>query len=646
MAHLNRTRLLVVGLLVSLSTASHFGCGLDQYGLPPDNATGSNTGSGGTAGEGGQGGMAGAAGMAGMGGGMGCVPDATRSCYSGTPATANIGTCKPGIETCLANGLGYGPCVGEVLPTTTEDCVTAGDQDCDTFDDADDPECVCTMAGAVVACDTGMPGVCAMGMGVCAADGRSISNCAPTAIPSAENCATVEDDDCDGLVTLPCSGDPNWTYAPAGATMAPNDDMVFSVAATADGGYVIAGVVDGTIAGDGYGVTAGSVYVAKIDAMGVPAWPMPKIYPVSTFGAARGVAVDKDGKIIVVGEFQGTVQFDGVNNNTSATGGHTDLFLLQLDSNGQYLWHKIIGVGNHQAATDVATDAMGNIVITGFVTNDDISFGGTTFDPDNDDVFVAKFASNGMHIWSKVHINPSSQKGRSIAVANNGDVVIIGDASNNINLGGTGTLMNGGNVDFFIARYDGVDGTHKWSKIFGKAGDQIGRDVAVAPDGNVLITGAFTGAVDWKMGTTMMAAGGTTDVYLAKLKGDDGTYLMHTKGSAGGVAVGTSVAADASGNITLFGNFVGPLDFGGQPNTSFGATSDTFLVKLKVGDWAPIWTKPFGKAANQFGWAMTVANDGSAVVGGGFYNELDIPPNVMSIKSTGGSDLFAVSTKP
>jgi hypothetical protein len=59
-----------------------------------------------------------------------CVPGSTTSCYGGPAGTQGVGTCRGGTSTCNATGTGYGPCLGEVTPTT-EACFTASDEDCD-----------------------------------------------------------------------------------------------------------------------------------------------------------------------------------------------------------------------------------------------------------------------------------------------------------------------------------------------------------------------------------------------------------------------------------------------------------------------------------------------------------------------------------
>jgi hypothetical protein len=630
MARLNRSTLPCIGLLVSLGTALASGCGFETRGNSPENTTGA---SGGAGGEGGTGGMGGA------GGAMVCMPGTKKPCYTGTVETANIGNCKPGTQTCLADGTGYeNECIGEVV-ATIENCIVTGDEDCDGLFDLEDSECVCTKANEKTQCITGMPGVCAVGQGVCSADGRSVDMCTPTTPASAENCATMEDENCDGSMGPACTGTPVWTYTPAGSSADPNyDDAIFSVAMAPGGEVVIGGLVDGVLGADGFGVTmAGKGYVAKLDAGMTKLWE--KTFESSTFAVVRGVAVDKNGDIIVAGSFSGSMTIGAMDMVSDAF----DIFIVKYDPLGILKWARHISSTRKQELLGLAIDDMGNSYITGS-TDDPVDFGGGSLTADATDFFMASYTGDNMYRWSKIYKSAGTQIGRSITTTANGDVVVIGDSDNDTDLG-NGVITKGGNKDIFVARYANAGGTYVWGKLYGKTGDQLGRSVAMATDGNVLITGGFASTIEWKSGTAIMAVG-TSDTYVAKLDGTTGEYLAHAQGGkASSTSTGTSVAADPSGNVTVFGHFNGAIDFGGQEITSFTGTSDTFLVKLKVGDLTPVWTKPYGKDGHQYGWDVAVANDGKALVGGTFYTELEVPP-AMPKASTGGADLFAVLANP
>ncbi len=59
-----------------------------------------------------------------------CTPGSTQVCYNGSTSTSVRGACKTGTQTCQPDGLGWGACVGEVLPTP-EVCSNNIDDDCD-----------------------------------------------------------------------------------------------------------------------------------------------------------------------------------------------------------------------------------------------------------------------------------------------------------------------------------------------------------------------------------------------------------------------------------------------------------------------------------------------------------------------------------
>jgi hypothetical protein len=58
-----------------------------------------------------------------------CQPGVQQACYTGPGGTQGVGICIGGMRTCLPDGSGFGPCVGEILPNA-ESCNTL-DDDCD-----------------------------------------------------------------------------------------------------------------------------------------------------------------------------------------------------------------------------------------------------------------------------------------------------------------------------------------------------------------------------------------------------------------------------------------------------------------------------------------------------------------------------------
>jgi hypothetical protein len=134
--------------------------------------------------------------------GCACVPGAVVDCYSGPPETKDKGACKGGKQTCDADGLGFGPCMGEVTPVA-ETCDTPVDDDCDGQVNEEGAGCVCT-PNAVVPCYEGPAGtegvgICKAGTKACNDQGTAYGPCTGQVLPSAETCNTPEDDDCNGM---------------------------------------------------------------------------------------------------------------------------------------------------------------------------------------------------------------------------------------------------------------------------------------------------------------------------------------------------------------------------------------------------------------------------------------------------------------
>ena len=170
------------------TAASIASCGGDST----TTATGTPTGGAGGGGVGGMGGQ----------GGTLCTPGAEQSCYDGPAETEGIGACKAGIQTCNANGQAYGPCDGEVVPTT-ETCSTTLDDDCDGMANEEGADCACA-PGSTSPCYTGPAGTegigaCQAGTQTCDDAGQGYGPCDGEVVPTAETCDTTVDDDCDGM---------------------------------------------------------------------------------------------------------------------------------------------------------------------------------------------------------------------------------------------------------------------------------------------------------------------------------------------------------------------------------------------------------------------------------------------------------------
>ena len=289
-------------------------------------------------------------------------------------------------------------------------------------------------------------------------------------------------------------------------------------------------------------------------------------------GGSAGSAVKADGNknIIVVGNFTGNTNFGAT--NKSALGG-TDVFIEKFNSNGDLQWFKTFGGNSDDKVYSVAIDSSGSILITGMFFGT-ANFGGTSFTSaggtTTPDIFVAKYDSNGDHLWS-YQLGKGGivgwNSGTGIAVDSSDNVIVIGNISGQADLGG-GVMPETRvkSADGFVLKMTS-NGDYIWAISFGSNEFDFTNGVAVDSEGNVIVTGNSSGSMDFGFGSPLpVPSKGYSDMYLVKYAGVDGHYLWsHLAGgpypdTAGGIAV------DVNKNIYVTGVYGIGMDFGfGKP---------------------------------------------------------------------------------
>jgi hypothetical protein len=545
-----------------------------------------------------------------------CVPGATRPCYSGPPGTEATGGCRGGIQVCNQESAGFGPCLGEVAPAEGGS------------------GCACA-PGVSIACYDGPPGTEGVGLCIgstrtCNAEGTGYGPCDGQIPPAAEECSATAadsvnqvDESCDGIAA--CEGSYRWAHSYGDDA----EQAGVNVAVDGAGNVFVTGSIQGTVDfGGGPRQPADmnsmgkdyDVFLLKLDAQGRHLWSKRFGDAGNQFGKA--VAVDAQGNVFLFGDFSGSIHFGGMT-DALLSGGASDLFAANFDSQGNPLWSKRFGGTAIEYGHALAVDKDNNIVITGEFTGD-FSFGGDmdVIKPKGGaDVFVAKLeGANGGHLWSHGFGDPARQAGFAIAVdPTNGDVVVTGEYQGSFAFGGEQltTVLND-QAQIFVAKLKGGDGSHAWSAGFGDISRQFGRGVAIAPSGDVFIAGVFTGKLDFGGGQMPEFGGG--DVYLAKLNGGDGTHVW-SKSAAGNLPdqldAGLNVAVDGAENVVLLvGSVTDPFSISGSAET----LPPRGGVDCAVAKFDPagnhLWSRRFAGGGDDVGVGIAVAPRGDVLLTG------------------------------
>ncbi len=300
------------------------------------------------------------------------------------------------------------------------------------------------------------------------------------------------------------------------------------------------------------------------------------------------------------------------------------------------LWSKSFGGAGDQHGHRVATDAAGNVYVTGHFGGTLDFGGGPLVAAGQNDVFVAKLAPDGSHLWSKRFGGALDEMAQGIAVAPTGDLMIVGRFQGTVSFGGA-DLVSAGDYDAFVAELD-PSGATVCSARFGDAAVDLATEVAAEDDGDFDVIGMFFGTID--LGAAAFTSGGDRDVFFARLGGGGCSPFAAKSFPGPGGDYGWSIASIAGSGVVLGIDSNGSLDFGGGVLSNAGG-DDAFIPRL-LGDGTHVWSRRFGDGAQQ--WAPHVAvGPGDAVVGAAsFQGTIDAGP-AGSVTSAGSFDVYVLA---
>jgi hypothetical protein len=300
-----------------------------------------------------------------------------------------------------------------------------------------------------------------------------------------------------------------------------------------------------------------------------------------------------------------------------------DAFVAKYSSSGTPVWSRGLGGNASDAATDVAMDSGGNVVVTGFQGSSLVDYGaGTLGTRGSNDVFVAKYSSTtGDHVWSKTVGGTGPDRSGAVAVDSGGNVFLTGYmsvSSGGVDFGG-GALFSAGGPDVFLVKYSS-GGAHVWSKRFGGAGTDMGMAVGTDSLGNVVVVGSFDGTIDFGGGPLTTAGG--RDLFAARFS-PAGQHLWSKRFGGTSNEDVRGVAVDGAGDVFLTGQFLGSINFGGPTLTSAGF-EDIFLAKLSGVSGGHVWSKRLGSSsAPDAGYGVAVDGAGNVAITGFFAGLVD-----------------------
>ncbi len=182
------------------------------------------------------------------------------------------------------------------------------------------------------------------------------------------------------------------------------------------------------------------------------------------FDIAKAIAIDSNGNLLVSGGFRGTTDLDPSAAIFPLTSeGNTDVFVFQLDNNGDFIWANGFGANGTDLGESIAVDENDNVYTVGL-------FGGTVSFNTNNGVFE---------------------------------------------------LTGNGNIDIFIYQQD-ASGNFISAHAIGAGGFDTPEAIIINDASEIFLTGSFSRSVDFdpSSGSTNLISNGSRDIFVAKYNGD------------------------------------------------------------------------------------------------------------------------------
>jgi len=399
------------------------------------------------------------------------------------------------------------------------------------------------------------------------------------------DCGVVMDRDRSVSALFGTPGHALWVQQVGGS----GSDHSGDVAVDGDGNVIAVGTFFDSLQTGGITLTSAGdndIFVIKLNGLtGDVIWAR-------HFGGLRAesgslVRTDASNNVYVVGDFWGIVDLGGGKLEPEGAG---DVFVLKLTADGDHVWSRSFGGTLVDVAYDLAV-RVDTIAIAGSYDSPSMTIGNSTLTHAGmtyADGYVATMTTDGEFVWGRSLGSVGRDYGFGVALDSSRNVVVVGEFSGAMNLGG-GTLL-ATDKDAFVAKYARPSGAHLLSRQYGGTGRQSARTVSIDPMDNIIVAGVFAGTSDFGGPVPLVAANGA--VFVAKYA-LAGAYLWAKSFSATG-ATGfedenaSSVAVDGRGDVTLAGTFCGTISFGGAPMSSgsdcLTFNYDIFAVKLATSD--------------------------------------------------------------
>jgi hypothetical protein len=340
-------------------------------------------------------------------------------------------------------------------------------------------------------------------------------------------------------------------------------------------------------------------YIVKLDSSGARLWGSYYGGPGNDYFSS--VTCDKAGNLYAAGicdtgsSKTGGMASSGAHQTTYGGGNDDDAFLVRFNpANGQRLWATLYGGSDREINAALVTDKSGNVFMAGGTqSSNNIATTGTHKSNklfiDGMDGYIVKFNNSGARQWGTYNGGSGFDYFISITCNSAGDVYAVGAANSTTGIASTGAHQGnlGGNVDGFVTKINGSNGSRQWGTYYGGSNLDVTTAVCVDKDDNLYIGGSANSTSNIATtGVYRSVSSGGNDAFIARFT-SSGTRLWGSY--YGGINAQSGVSgmeAGSNGDIYITGCVsatTGVATTGAHQASYGGGNHDAYLAVFTGG---------------------------------------------------------------
>jgi hypothetical protein len=351
------------------------------------------------------------------------------------------------------------------------------------------------------------------------------------------------------LVKTDGSGNVEWNQTYGGT----GNDGASSLVATSDGGYAIAGSTRSF--GNGYS----DFWLVKTDASGKMEWN--QTYGGSGIDYAKSVIATSDGGYALAGYTRSFGDIEG------------DFLLVKTDASGKMEWTQAYGGANLDCAYTLVETSDGGYALAGVTAS---------FSHVREQFWLVKTDAYGNVEWNKTYGGPEIDIAWALVATSDGGYALVGETSS----------YGAGKRDFYLVKTD-ESGNVEWTQTYGGTEPDRAHALVETSDGGYAMAGST-----WSFGA------GQEDFWLVKT---DAYGKMEWHQTYGGpeIDIAWALVATSDGGYAMAGVTGNPI----------AGNQDFWLVKTDAfGNM--LWNYTYGGVENDGAWALVATSDGGYALAG------------------------------